>query len=76
MWFEISTAVKIRNVVHYESQPGELTLDKLFRYYQIIIPYNLVGGYQRFGTTDYLHLQGWGQYIPPKRRYIPDYMGP
>jgi hypothetical protein len=31
----------------------------------------LVGLYQRFGEAYCLHLQGWRQYVSPKRWYLP-----
>jgi hypothetical protein len=39
----------------------------------VVTPGTLVGGYERFGATYWIHLRGWRwrQYISPKRWYLP-----
>jgi hypothetical protein len=42
-------------------------------FFWVAIPYRLVGGYQHFGETYCLYLQGWRlrHYVQPKRWYLP-----
>jgi hypothetical protein len=43
-----------------------------FMVFWVMVPCNMVIGYQRFGRLCYLHLQGqrWRQYSPPKCCYL------